>query len=747
MSLVANKIWLSLLVMLFSLTALAHSCHCAANLALGKPYTVSPPPNYPLSAPPDDRTSLTDGRYTVGYFWTQKTTVGWHNARRVEILIDLEKSATVDAIRFNTARNGDAGVRFPLHVAAFVGPDKEHLSYVGDVVDSPDNLPGAYRTKRFELENIGVKGRYVLLEIVPALNGSVFCDEIEVLAGEKEAEGTGTLSVEAARKRAEELRRLSIDKTILLGLLDTLGKANAGKASVAGRLPELKRRLHALSSRDGIEAATEEIFALRAGELRARFPQQEMVLEAVDPWASFSPVSSPTGTTLEKLSLHVPQGGYGHAAFAVTNLADETRHFSVSLNGMPAGGPEITLYQVPFVKSAALEYVADPLVPMNREFSLRPGETRIIFMSVHGRSAGTWKPTLTVTSGIRIVPVPLVCRVPNITLPESLSLNAVNWGYLTFKTISSRQREAVGDLFAHHTKVVVIPPALLQGANQLRPTTADDFTKLGSYLKQHRGATKILLAVAFGGDNHTTAAGISYRDRHWQESFTRWYGRVVRIAAEAGFAEEQIYLYPYDEMEGRQIEDFIELASWAKKAIPTIRFYGTVGAENSERAVPFLDIAQIANDPGVPERFTSGRGELWLYDTKGPAKSLSPYAYYRLMSWKAFLRGYTGVGFWAYADAGWGDDPGTAWDDFDGGQPDYAVIYEGKGSDIISSRRWEAWRMGIEDYELLRLYAAARGENAARGLAAEVLDYPGETGRADNARLRILTELSGSNIN
>ncbi|MCL5097056.1 MAG: hypothetical protein M1608_05920, partial [Candidatus Omnitrophica bacterium] len=47
------------------------------NLALGKPYTLEPAPNYPYCTDPGDRTQLTDGQYVKGYFWTQKGTVGW----------------------------------------------------------------------------------------------------------------------------------------------------------------------------------------------------------------------------------------------------------------------------------------------------------------------------------------------------------------------------------------------------------------------------------------------------------------------------------------------------------------------------------------------------------------------------------------------------------------------------------------------------------------------------------------------
>ena len=61
------------------------------DLALHKSYTLSISPNYPNTAPPTDKTSLTDGIYTNGYFWAQRTTVGWEHVS-VIINIDLSNS-------------------------------------------------------------------------------------------------------------------------------------------------------------------------------------------------------------------------------------------------------------------------------------------------------------------------------------------------------------------------------------------------------------------------------------------------------------------------------------------------------------------------------------------------------------------------------------------------------------------------------------------------------------------------------
>jgi hypothetical protein len=256
----------------------------------------------------------------------------------------------------------------------------------------------------------------------------------------------------------------------------------------------------------------------------------------------------------------------------------------------------------------------------------------------------------------------------------------------------------------------------------------------------------VLLGIGFGSADRKTVTGkFQFLSTGWKDGFKRWYANTLLATGRAGYTENQIYLYPYDEIAGAQIDDFVRLAYWTKNEIPTIKFYATFGDETRKgkqwhKVLPYLDIVQASADEMLVERGQS-KAEAWIYDTAGMSRSLSPYSYYRLMSWKAFLRGYTGVGFWAYADIG--DKDTTAWKELD---RDYSVIYEGPGSSIISSRRWEAWRMGIEDYELLTMYAKAKGLTAAKDLAAAVFNHPEDTTKADEVRHKILTELSAISI-
>ncbi|RNC70422.1 MAG: DUF4091 domain-containing protein [Desulfuromonadales bacterium] len=738
-NMILNKLLLPVFVFIYSLIALINLSYSASNIALNKRYTVSPIQNYQLSALLTDNTTLTDGKYSSGYFWTQKSTVGWKGEKRIEILIDLESISDIGRLTFNTARGQGADVYFPAHVYAFIGSGMDDFKYVGDIVKSPDNTPGIYKVKKFELAGINARGRYLLLEIIPR-GYFAFCDEIEVFPGNSASTYAGNMDREAVQNFTRQLERLDIEKEFLSGLLDGLISKSKGFKRSDKHCAEIRQDIDALSGLGDSGAIETAIFALRGEALRARFPGRQFLQESINPWAPMSPIPVPNDKPLQDLALTIPLGGYDHAAFVVTNLKKIPQEVTVQPDRMAKEAPGLAVYGVPFVKSAAMEYVADPLVPANGRFTLRPGESRMVFLTAHGEYPGRWRSTVKVGVGADVSSVPLDLHVANVALPSEFSLNSINWGYLDFKPIKARRSDAVNDLVAHHTNVAVIPAWHIPFSPQVAPR---DLMRMEEYQRLSNGASKVLYFFNFNEERHLTVNGkYRFMSHEWKKWFKEFYPRLVKSAARAGFTEEQLYLYPFDEMHGQDVDRFVAFASWARKEIPSIKFYGTLERKEALKSLPYLDIAQVIDRDELFEEARNSKKEIWIYGAADKTKSLSPYAYYRLMSWKAFYLGFKGAGFWNYADTGSGENPGSAWDDFDGNRPDFAVIYEGKNGGIVSSRRWEAWRMGVEDYELLTMYARFKGDAAARELAKKVLSHPGDTDKADETRRFILREMS-----
>jgi hypothetical protein len=128
--------------------------------------------------------------------------------------------------------------------------------------------------------------------------------------------------------------------------------------------------------------------------------------------------------------------------------------------------------------------------------------------------------------------------------------------------------------------------------------------------------------------------------------------------------------------------------------------------------------------------------EWWIYgNPKSPAKIGSPLHDYRLLAWWAWHYRASGVGFWSYSDT----NGSSAWDDIDGRRPDWAVVYESdKG--VVSSRRWEAFREGLEDYALLVAPSTVTAQQSIRA-AGKVNFDQWETADIASARLLLLNDL------
>ncbi|MDT8420829.1 MAG: DUF4091 domain-containing protein [Desulfuromonadales bacterium] len=719
--------------------------YASSIISLDKAYTFTPDTNYGLTKSSSDSTLLTDGVYTFGHFWTKPTTAGWQESGTIEIIIDLEAVFRIDVISFNTARGGHAGVSYPTQVFAFTGETLDSLHYVGDVVSDKENIAGSTFVRKFSLVLNGSVARYVVLEVVPG-GKYTFCDEIEIL-GSVDLEH---LSPESAGSSLKDVRNF-VDKLKGLKrkiefLYKRIGKVRSvvnDDSKLNDQLIEIERAVARASTIQEFRSLEIKLMSINAEALRLKHDGQQYILTTVSPWTPASKPETPLETTVDSLTFSMPSGGVDWHALMLTNLSENKRAYDFTVNVLPPNAPNINLYQAITVQSAAMEEVPDALMPISESVSLYPGESRMILLSAQGALHGEWGGIFQVSSESLNIKIPLSLRTEQVNLHMPLTINSVVWDYLYFPPIRNQQQLALEDLRTHHINVTVVPQMYI-------PLLGDkheiSFDRLTDYLKLQKGVDKVLLFTYWNDLKRLDFNGSTFLSKVWKLEFLTWCEGIFSAAEKAGFRRQQIYLYPFDEMKRDIISHFIDLAKWARGQVPALQFYATIDNVDALNAIPFLDIAQIKNmDKIVNQAINFSRiskTELWLYDSHGPAKSNSPYDYYRLQPWKAFSLGYTGVGFWSYADIGWGESVGTAWNDFDGRRPDFAVIYEGKDGSLISSRRWEAWRIGLEDYQLLSLYAQRKGSEAALALAESVLKDMDKTWKADIVRSHILNELS-----
>src|SRR5437879_1808125 len=161
----------------------AHSDE-STNVALGRPYTLDPPPNYSGGTSKTGAVILTDGRLTQGgTMWLQSSAVGWTHVRPVTITIDLGDVVTIDRVTWHGAA-GAADVEWPESILGFGSVDGKNFGFLGDLVEldaARGRAPphGHYSEYTFSAKLPATAVRFLRL-IADPRDPDLFVDEIQV---------------------------------------------------------------------------------------------------------------------------------------------------------------------------------------------------------------------------------------------------------------------------------------------------------------------------------------------------------------------------------------------------------------------------------------------------------------------------------------------------------------------------------------------------------------------------------------
>jgi hypothetical protein len=697
----------------------------ANDLAIGKSYVFDPTPNYALTRDEQDSKQLTDGEYTIGRFWTSKTTVGWQETGLIKIEIDLAKPTTVNKLCVNTARGIHAAVSYPERVEIFASLDRAKYAYVGNLMQGQDHAGGAYEIKTFCSKVVLVDARYVLIFIHPR-GPYTFIDEIRI-TGKDEPSGAGAdhnLRREVIPETVKRLSDIGTSASILSftshRLVATLEKGTMGRGSPPvsiNHIRTLTSRLdhESFSDEAEIQSLEREIRLSHAAALRERF-KDPIVLWRDHPWVSFAPLDTPTieQANINRLTLNLLKRGTYSESINLTNatVTPQTIHLAARVDSTGQAAPTVAVLEARPINTAGGQVRADPLVPLRSgALVIDPGESKQIWLSVSARDAGPSTFTGAVTFDAHTgtswtATIPFQIRIWPPEMPLRQNVSATNWAYLNWRLIENKQDKAIQDLRSHRTNLFTLHPAHLPWPTTSKGRWSIDYTEFDKVISHYQNTDRFLFFLHFNEPRLRTLKGAApFMTQEWKALFTRWIEDWTKHLLAMGISHERFYFYPVDEPRNAEEEQVLfETAQLLKVIDPHLQTYtthtGTAPIDNS-RLMSVIDVFQVlVNQLSGPlaKAAISSKRELWSYSAGGGGKDGDPIGFYRSQAWKAFKAGATGIGFWAYADTG---GKGSAWNDLDGSRPDYAVIYD-DDADIITSKRWEAWREGVEDYELLR---------------------------------------------
>jgi hypothetical protein len=721
------------------------------NLARGRPYTLQPTPGYPLCTDPGDSTQLTDGQYTVGYFWTQKSTVGWVRMQDLVVTLDLGADYPIRGLSLNSAA-GVAGVKWPASIRVLVSVDGRAYHELGDLLKFSQTLPapdGTYTVQRFQTDALQTHGRYVKLLIAPVGN-CTFVDEIEVHRG---AEAFRQVALpgpaisyapeyfDADPFMAHLKRRLGLDLETVRASLGREKLPVAIRERLAREAAELDQAIVAVPAVDpqtfrGVlpfNPVHERVYALQ-GAARAALGRAPVVAWRANPWDYLAPTDLPASPPAPVLSVAAMQGETRACALNLTNCTPRPLTATLTFEGVPEKllAEGVRVHEVAWTDTPAAVLVAAALPELTAkdgryEVSLPAGMTRQVWFSITatGLSPGTHRGAL-VIAGATAKPlrVPVTVRAFDLQFPPRPRLHVGGWDY-TDGTLYGVTPQNRLPLIAHLQSRLVDSPWATYSAMPF-----GEYDATGQFAKPPgtrgmdnwvRGWPQARRYHVFNRVDGT--APFKLDDPLFAVKVGAWIHFWVAHLKTLGIGPERLFLLLVDE--SQTVEQDRIITAWSraiKAAEPRVSIWDD-GTRPMERMTPEVLAAVDYMCPHRPSLMTeqddgqmavyrqqreAGKG-LYLYSCWGPTRTLDPYAYYRLQAWSVFQMGGEGSFFWALGSSG----GGSSFNDYVQKDTAYTPLFMDRDS-VTAGKHMEAIRESVGDFEYLSMLRDRVSELAQR---------------------------------
>ncbi len=709
------------------------------NLALGKTYTLFPAPSYGLCRDADDKVQLTDGVYTKGHFWTQKTTVGWQNGQNPRTVIDLGEVQPIGGVSYHTAA-GKAGVEWPITIRMFVSDDQQEWYEAGELVALAAlqaEPPKSYSDHRFWTDALACRGRYLALVVQPRAEFT-FVDEIEVYRGpeallHQPRTGQASSDLEAALLSRRFRADIEAEVELIRANLAAATIPAAERQRLGKLLDEAAAGLTEVRGVTGTEPAMlpygdphRRVLAVQAALYRARGMSGVMAWNACA-WDPVQPLSPPSDAAA--VDLTSARGEVRGVAVNLVNTGEQAVTAVPRVEGLPAGA--VTVKEVVYTAVKDHAPMGSALVDVTGGVELPAGMTVQLWLSCDSRklAAGRYEGAVNLELGAKLLRVPLRWRVAEVVLPDRLSLALGGWDYTDgpSRGITADNLEPTVEFLRRYgldspwATAAVMPYGKYDADG--RQTQPPDTTRMDAWLARWPNCRY------YGVFNHAqeTVADTPAAQRKVAEWIRFW----VAHLKSKGVQPNQLLLHVVDETcNQEQDERIVSYAKVFREAAPEVLIFndpiwptpGEVLPECLEvsgmlcpNRVRWQGQREAYEQVYLPQR-DAGR-LMAFYSCSGPVRHLDPYAYHRLQAWECFRYGGVFEGFWAFGDTG----GGSSWNEYTTPGTSFAPQFLGPDG-CTTSKHMEAIREGRQDYEYFVILRDAVDQAAQRGAQGAALD-------------------------
>ncbi len=453
------------------------------------------------------------------------------------------------------------------------------------------------------------------------------------------------------------------------------------------------------------------------------------------PWAYFDPVKTlpESCKPAQEIKVSLCMEEYDSQALNVTNFSGKSMNIRVWAEDFKSAASITSSTHIEFRRAMMVptlrgEVVADalPLLDQADILPIPSGETQQLWLTLHakGLKPGLYLSTLhlkSVDPDPTHITVPIRLEVVDLSLPRPSPLKFCVWSYA-----AKEPDYILRDLDEHGVNVHFAPPpsAVCNERGEIEGTL--DFEAHDSGVLRLAPHGLILFSSPQGG-----LSGQPIFSDLWNKAFVVYLRAWMKHLKELGLGYEHFALYPYDEPStpfAQTSQDLVKVAKLIREADPSIQIYTdpTSGTNIDSLRMweglvdiwcPSAELLERFGDELLPFTHRAGR-ETWFYDASGRSRTLSCLGIYRWRFWYAWNLGLTGVGWWTYTHGDY------LWD---GSNPEgdyFYHVYDAPGT-VVTSKRWEAAREGIEEYEILYLLREALHKAEERGVSSDSLrnDY------------------------
>lgn len=727
-----NGFTIATLVLLACLTLPARGGN---NIALGKQYLLEPPANYSHCTEPGDKTQLTDGIRSEGYFWTQKTTVGWQNAFPASVTIDLGTVSPIGGVSYNTAA-GTAGVRWPTGILVMVSADGTSYHLVGDLValDRQNGSPEAdgYGLHRYWTDQLDSHGRFVKLLI--ATDGPfIFTDEIEVYGGEEHLldiplPGAPSQDVRDVFNRhvvADAVRRRLNSDLEAVRKTTTGIKGGENLARKLFALPPEIEKLRSVPANGfttvfPINDLHGKIFRVQADVWRA-MGCKGITIWKKNRWDMVHPTECPASDAA-RIDVAMMRNEFRSAAFNISNASTESASLSLLIRDLPGGTNPgfITVHDGRFTdtKSGVPVIAALPYAKRNHDgyqVDIAPGLTHQIWLTFHSKDTRPGQYTGTIVLEPQGLTVPVSLKVYPFRFPDEPTLQLGGWDYTNEErrlSVTPDNRSALIRHLREHfvdtpwaTKSVLPYGTYDQTGNM---TEEPDTSDLDAWIGRWPGARNYYVFAAV----QPKFCGFATGTDPFRKSVGQWIQFWVNELQKRHIAPNRLGLLLVDEPHNHeQSNTIIEYSRVIQDAEPDVVIWEDPTWREPWQAPSELFTLGDTLCPNLPMWQREGRRfadfyvkqrdagrRLSFYSCSGPGRLLDPYAYHRMQHWFCWKYDAGGSFFWAFGDS----NGSSSWNEYLSKRGAYTPVFLDDRT-VTPGKHMEAIREGIEDFEYLRM--------------------------------------------